>query len=917
MPTFTPGLAAFALAGLGAATLPVIIHLLNRRRFRTLHWAPMEFLQQAMIRSHRMLELRDVLLMLVRTAALLLFGLALARPSFPAGYGTMSALALLGGFAGLMCVVAAAVMARAAHRWPALVVGLVLLAGSVLGLLSDYIRRAGDEEQKQAMRQPVHAILIIDNSMSMAYRETSGTLLDTAKKRAKTFLDDLPAESGVTVIPLCGGPGGSILGPYMTEKYAEEDALEAIDNVQIVDRAASAQKAAFLAEEARKRLPGMTERVVLLSDQQRGDWSVDAGRLWRNLSSPQIVDIRPDAPRANAWIETVELPDGAAASNTPAVIAAIVRYEAPRPRPNTEVVLKVRGAVVETRPVDLLPGQIMRVVFKHTFTAGATPERPVFVPISVSISPPDRLPQDDTRHRIVPVVEALPVLFVDQYGKHEDLASGTYGETIHMRRLLAPVLSKRDGVEDAPRLFDLRHMTADRLAEQGRAALADVRLVVIAGVADPGPTVALLRDYVQQGGQLLIAAGGDFQPAAWNLTAWKDGAGILPAPLADEPLGKTPEEAGGLDSYFLLNTKSLEGDIFRPAGMHDDALRDLYGGVLFFKIVVPLLDAGRNAKLLAAETKRITRKLKFLIDSDKARAKWTQKERTGDLSGDDRAARLLDREKRPVIHPNWLQWSRRRLDDPLDQRPSESRPLEKIATELAEATRPVVLARFTEPAKLPAAYVVERRIGLGRIVFLASGVFGNSRTGWNVLSLMNAAIAYDRIMRQMIEATLPRRNETIGSELVLPIGAADRRHRFTVERPAGIRADVAVEVLEGGSRGLILRNVTRRGVYTVERVARPGDDVRREPFVKAVAFNGPASESQIAALDKAELARRMGDARFKWIGKDDKLAVESSRGRGERLWTWLIWSVLLLFVAERLIIAWPRLAGTEPRGAAA
>ena len=49
-------LAAFAspayLWGLGAASVPIIIHLLNRRKFREMHWAAMRFLLAA-IRKNR------------------------------------------------------------------------------------------------------------------------------------------------------------------------------------------------------------------------------------------------------------------------------------------------------------------------------------------------------------------------------------------------------------------------------------------------------------------------------------------------------------------------------------------------------------------------------------------------------------------------------------------------------------------------------------------------------------------------------------------------------------------------------------------------------------------------------------------------------------------------------------------------
>ena len=40
---FLPGSGVFALAGLIAAAGPVLIHLLNRRRFRVLNWAAMDF----------------------------------------------------------------------------------------------------------------------------------------------------------------------------------------------------------------------------------------------------------------------------------------------------------------------------------------------------------------------------------------------------------------------------------------------------------------------------------------------------------------------------------------------------------------------------------------------------------------------------------------------------------------------------------------------------------------------------------------------------------------------------------------------------------------------------------------------------------------------------------------------------------
>ena len=72
----------FAAAGALCAAGPVIIHLLNRRRYRVVKWGAMDFLRQALQRNRQILQIRDILLLILRTAAVLLFGLALARPYF-------------------------------------------------------------------------------------------------------------------------------------------------------------------------------------------------------------------------------------------------------------------------------------------------------------------------------------------------------------------------------------------------------------------------------------------------------------------------------------------------------------------------------------------------------------------------------------------------------------------------------------------------------------------------------------------------------------------------------------------------------------------------------------------------------------------------------------------------------------------
>src|SRR5262249_37596778 len=67
------------LFGLAAAAIPVIIHLLNRRRFPVIDWGAMQFLQVSATRR-RKLFFEEFLLMLLRMGLIVALVLALAAP---------------------------------------------------------------------------------------------------------------------------------------------------------------------------------------------------------------------------------------------------------------------------------------------------------------------------------------------------------------------------------------------------------------------------------------------------------------------------------------------------------------------------------------------------------------------------------------------------------------------------------------------------------------------------------------------------------------------------------------------------------------------------------------------------------------------------------------------------------------------
>src|SRR5688500_10054996 len=148
----------FVGAGAALASIPIIIHILNRRRFKTVRWAAMEYLLQAMRKNRRRIKFAQWLLLAVRCLLIFFMGLALARPL---GCENSS----IAAFAG--------------------------------------------------QRTALH-VLVIDNSYSMAYepggRPDAKTHLDQAKLMAKKIVDRLAAGNEAVMVISAASPVGQDRG---------------------------------------------------------------------------------------------------------------------------------------------------------------------------------------------------------------------------------------------------------------------------------------------------------------------------------------------------------------------------------------------------------------------------------------------------------------------------------------------------------------------------------------------------------------------------------------------------------------------------------------------------------------------------------------------------------------------------------
>ncbi len=167
-------------AGLFLVGVPILLHLVMRQKPRLLEFPALQFVQRRHETNQRRLRLRHLLLLMLRAAAILLMGLALARPSIKPHAA---------GFSGAI----------------------------------------GSQEA------PVAAALVFDTAPRMEYRQQNQTRLEAAQKLGVWLLGQLPRESDVAILDTRLGPGKFQVDLLAAEKRIER--LEIVANSQPLTRA--------------------------------------------------------------------------------------------------------------------------------------------------------------------------------------------------------------------------------------------------------------------------------------------------------------------------------------------------------------------------------------------------------------------------------------------------------------------------------------------------------------------------------------------------------------------------------------------------------------------------------------------------------------------------------------------------------
>lgn len=502
--TLAFGFVSWPMAGVAAGliSIPIIIHILNRRRFKVVTWAAMEFLMRAMRKNRRRLEFEQWVLLATRCLVVFLLGLALARPMGC----EKSAIARVAGRTGLN-------------------------------------------------------VIVLDNSYSMAYqadRPGAKTHLDQAKKIVDGLIEQMSPGGESVVLITAAGPVNAT-GPNKSISKIGYDLQQARDAVRSVKQSyggtdlVGALRLAL--QSGREETREQNKTLYILTDATRGAWEPQAAalkqlgpELARTFTKVVHNDLTRD--RKQQWNDAVL---------DVAAVGGLVRVKFDSDfRADVRCFGPDQQATVQWKVDDKMLGRPELMRLGSNAGELVTKERPPFTSggphlISLSVSAAgDHLPADNLRNHVEDVAADLKVLLVE--GKRGAGVAQSSGSSLAAALTPAhegPVKSLSSFVTEP--ISDL---------ELGNRVLHEFSAVVLADVAQlTGPEADRLKQFVEQGGTLLIYMGESINKENYNTL-------LLPRKLMPGPLVKLMS-AGTDQRPFRFN--------FKPNAVQSDYLESFRG----------------------------------------------------------------------------------------------------------------------------------------------------------------------------------------------------------------------------------------------------------------------------------------------------------------------------------------------------
>jgi hypothetical protein len=359
---------------------------------------------------------------------------------------------------------------------------------------------------------PVSAVVLLDNSASMTQSNAVENRFEQAKKEIQKWVDARDAQS-LAAFYLVSNRAQAVLPRPTADLPLFRKMLE---TAKPTDRGTDLLPGLRLAFQTLAETGGSQREIRVYSDDQKAGW-MGLEEVRKLVDENPGIALRPIAigtsGENNVGIISLRPTGGVPSAGQPSRMRAEVGNYGTQPTEELKVSLAIDGLPSgEAQLPPIAPGATQAVEVVLNF-----PESGPHV-VTARI-PPDALAIDNERATAVNVVRRMNVLIVESSQPETPMDRDGY--------FLANALVPLPPEKAAQYYLGASFTTASQL---DAASLADASAVFFANAVDISPdTARLLRNYVAEGGNLVIFPGSQADPSRWKQVS--DWASLLPALL--------------------------------------------------------------------------------------------------------------------------------------------------------------------------------------------------------------------------------------------------------------------------------------------------------------------------------------------------------------------------------------------------
>jgi hypothetical protein len=440
------------------AAIPIILHLLTLHRLKTVELSTFRFLFDSYVQQRRRMRFLEALLAMLRTLFLLVLVAMISRP--------------------------------VVQKWSS-------LFGAEKGT-------AGRE-----------VILLMDCSASMEAKTAGLSAFDRAKKAAHAVVDRLGRDDRVTLIRLTNHPE-ELFSRFTTDAKDIQKRIDDLKTAPARGNVYAALEHLFGPQSSHRGNPF----VYLFTDCQATGWrevrSEEVDRLIPEGTPFVVVNVGSrDALPNRAVIGDVPQ-QGRAIAGLPLVLQPRVVNFSKSEKADLTLSLFLEGEEIPLKPLSLKPGETA------TPQVSYLPSKPGLLRgrFVIHAATPDRFPDDDQYFFSLFVEDRVKVLVIgNSTADDPEVSESRYLATALSSQADSGAADARPAAQEAAKIS--RSLEVSELAEAALTpeSLKDASVVVLANCGGLDVTkLGMLRDYVQQGGGLVIFPGDKVNADLYNTT---------------------------------------------------------------------------------------------------------------------------------------------------------------------------------------------------------------------------------------------------------------------------------------------------------------------------------------------------------------------------------------------------------------